>query len=194
MPVTRTYECDDCSWRWTQWHASSSDPYPECPKCAAGAAQWIPGKFAITGVKSKAVDMAQRIMEEDYGLTDARDNLREGDTVVKAPAPVQTAEAETLTRAMLEAARETGAADLSPDQAEAVKQFWQHPGMTPAPLQQKVAEAQMQAPAARSMGNDPIGNLHTAAKKAFGHVPDGAPAAHTMNLQVVSRADPSKLN
>lgn len=192
MPVTRTYRCDDCAWTWNHFHARNDEPYPECPKCEESKAQWVPQSFAITGVKSKAVDMAQQIMEEDFGFTDARDNLREGDTVVKGPAPIQTAEAEQLTQMMVEQAREMGN-EVDPNVAQGVKEFWQHPGQTPPALAQKMMEAQASAPVARATGDDPIGNLHKSAEKAFGKLPEGAPAAAAMNLQVLSRADPSKL-
>lgn len=162
MPVTRIYACDECAYEWRFFHMRSDEPYPDCPQCAADRARSLPTMFAITGTKAKAVDMAQRIAEEDYGLTDMNDNLREGDIAAKAPPPVQAAEAEALTRAMKDMAPE-----ITDAQAEAVKNFWQ-PGSSVAPQAMQQTVAAPGAAAARALGADPVEMVHKSAKKAEG--------------------------
>jgi hypothetical protein len=60
-----------------------------------------------------------RYAEEDFGMTNMHDNLREGDIAAKAPSPVQTAEAEQLTRAMMDATPTCPGAGC-----EQVNNFW----------------------------------------------------------------------
>lgn len=157
MPVTRRYACDQCEHEWTFLHLKRDEPYPDCPRCEAQAAASLPTMFAINTVKSKAVDFAQKMAEEDYGLTDMNDNMREGDVAAKAPPPIQTAEAEALTRMMKDTVP-----DCTDEQAQAVKNFWQ-PGSSVAPAQ----ATQMAAPgaaAARQLGADPVQMLHKSEK------------------------------
>lgn len=87
MSVVRTYRCKTCEHTWDVFHASSDDPIPECPHCD-GRADWQPGGFAIKGHASKAGDMAQQMLVDDYGLDPStiNDRQREGDTAYKAPA------------------------------------------------------------------------------------------------------------
>jgi hypothetical protein len=176
MPVTRKYLCD-CGYEWSAFHMSRDEPTPECPACTSTLAANIPAGFNITGTKAKAVDMAQQIMEQDYGLTDAHDNLREGDIVAKAPPPVQEAEAQMLTRAMKDMAP-----DLTDQQAEAVRSFWKT-GSAGSTVQDMAQVAVPGAAAARSMGADPIELLHkgeAAVEKASGR--------RGMKLDIVGRA------
>jgi len=79
MAIVRTYCCDLCGAKFDKLHFDRSEPPPPCPGCEALQARQVPAGFAITGSKSKAVDITQNIVEKDYGLTDMRDNLREGD-------------------------------------------------------------------------------------------------------------------
>lgn len=159
MPVTRRYACDQCDHEWTYLHLSRDEPYPECPECAAQAAASLPTLFAITTVKAKAVDHAFRIAQEDYGMTDMNDASREGDIAAKAPPPIQTAEAEALTMAMKEMVP-----DLTHDQAEGVKHFWQ-PGSSFTPSQ-TTALAAPGAAEARALGADPLAMVHQSAAAA----------------------------
>lgn len=177
MPVTRKYACDDCDYEWTYLHLRSDEPYPDCPKCRRMADASLPTSFAITTVKAKAVDMAQKAAEESFGMTDMNDNLREGDIAAKAPPKVQTAEAEALTRMMIDANPE-----LTPAQAEGVKGFWQNgiAGASPEQVAQVVGPA---AAIARASGADPVELVHKADKA---HA--DATGRRGMNLDVVSRS------
>jgi hypothetical protein len=175
MPVTRRYECDECAYQWTFLHLNRDEPYPDCPQCAESAARSMPTLFAITTNKAKAIDMAQKIAEEDYGMTDMNDNLREGDIAVKAPPLVQTAEAEALTQAVKGMNPE-----LTESQAQAVKGFWQ-PGSSTASSMANVAAPA--AAAARQLGADPVEMLHKSEKAAAKQNPRGGP-----KLNIVGRA------
>lgn len=171
MPITRKYLCDECGWEFTVLHWDRDDPVPACPACSSSAKN-IPGSFAIKTNASRAGDMAYRMAEESYGITDANDNLKEGDSFMKAPAPVQTAEAEQLTRAMKEAMPE-----LTDQQAKGVNDFWVK-GMAPEQSQAMDAQAQQGAALARAGGDDPMALLHQGQKETGG----------SMGLEVVGRA------
>lgn len=173
MPVTRRYLCDSCNYEWTHFHLQREEAYPDCPSCAAAEPASIPTTFAITGVKSKAIDYTQRMVEEDYGMTNMRDNMREGDVAAMAPAPVQSREAQELTMAVREAQP-----DLNDAQIEQVNSFWQK-GVSGATPDQVRAQAAPAAAAARSLGADPIEMLHKAEKQA---------GRQGLNLDVVGRA------
>ena len=100
MPVVRTYRCPDCQYQFDKFHGSREEAYPDCPACA-GEVVWQPTSIAIRTHKSAAVDIAQQMAEQDYGLTDINDNQRAGDIAAKAPSPIQTSEAEAIIRAQL---------------------------------------------------------------------------------------------
>lgn len=174
MPVTRTYLCDDCSYRFTQLHMSRDEAAPDCPSCYA-ATHSVPGGFNITGNKSKAMDMVQKIAEEDYGLTNMRDGARDGEVAAMGPSHVQSAEAEQLTRQMMDATPQ-----MAPHQAEAVNAFWKNsmsgspsqapagPQMTPE-ARRDILLAQGAAASSQSSGlsADPVGLLHEAGKRGM---------------------------
>lgn len=181
MPITRRYLCDDCQHEWTQLHWTREEPVPDCPMCETDTARSIPGTFAIKTNVSRAVDYAWEMAQERYGMTDMNDHLKEGDVAAKPPAPIQSAEAEQITRELMKVAQAQGV-DLSSqsglaaaDMNAQVKNFWQ-PSGSPELLQQTVAPA---AAAARADGSDPVQVLHEGAKVATGG---------RMPLDVVGRA------
>jgi len=81
--IIRTYRCEDCQ-EVFDVTCESSDGDPDCPYCKQ-VLVWTPKSFAIGTNKGKAVDVTQKIMEEDYGLSDFNDNMREGDIAAKTP-------------------------------------------------------------------------------------------------------------
>lgn len=91
MAIVRTYCCDDCGTRFDKLHFDRSEPAPECPGCQAIASRQVPAGFSIGGNAAKAGDIAQDIMEKDYGLTNMRDNLRAGDIAAVTPPTLQPA-------------------------------------------------------------------------------------------------------
>ena len=196
---TRMYACNDCGAEFKHWHTSKNEPAPPCPECEATAivedleaesrrgrmaeileAQQPPARGGST--KAKAVEMAYQIAEQDYGMTDMRDNLREGDTAFVKPPQIQTAEAEQITRELVQAGATPEAAQQT---TAAMKgQFWQHekqqgPRMMTAPQMgagpgaelmnavntQPMAVASAGSAAARKDGVDPVKMLHEAGKK-----------------------------
>jgi len=70
--------------------------------------EWRPKSFAIGTVKSKAVDLTQSIIEQDFGLSNLKDNVREGEAYFQPPPPKQTAEIEAETRRDIEITKQTG--------------------------------------------------------------------------------------
>lgn len=120
-PLRRTYECGDCGHRFNHvvWEADA--PHPDCPKCEV-IASYVPPLPGMLTTKSAAIDMAQKIAEEDFGLTNIRDNQRAGDVAAMGPAPMQTAEREAITQQMKEMAdqmQSTGA-EISPQMQTAL--------------------------------------------------------------------------
>lgn len=174
--IRRTLNCTDCGFTWQEYVASSDVPVPECAACQHAETRRIPGPFAITGAKSKAIDMAQQMAEQDYGLTDIRDNQRAGDIAAVGPPPIQTSEAEAITREMVQAGV---SADMAPIMQDAVRNFWQQNGaVSAADTGSAIAAAAPAAAAARASGHDPIGLLHQAGKSG----------ASDIRLNVVGRA------
>lgn len=167
--IRRTYRCADCRYEFKWVHESAEEPLPECPMCVAAAAAanvplvaapvaYVPPLVAINGDKSRAIDAAQQMAEQQFGLTDFNDNQRAGDIAFKGPAPMQTAEREQLVREMVQA----GLPDHLPvAQQEAAANYWQGQlgaATTEATIGQQSVAAQA-SQAAASMGVDPVGIL-----------------------------------
>ena len=91
MAIVRTYHCDDCGTTFDKLHFDRADPAPECPGCQALASKQVPAGFSINGNASKAGDIAQNILEKDYGMTDIRDRQREGDISTITPPHLRAA-------------------------------------------------------------------------------------------------------
>lgn len=88
MPIMREYECGDCGTRFEKLHMHADEPAPECPGCQALAARNVPSAFTIGGsTKSQAIDMTYKMIEQDHGMTNLKDNLREGDTAAPSLSP-----------------------------------------------------------------------------------------------------------
>ena len=82
--ITRTYQCVDCDQYFEVDHESGEEPEPPCPHCDV-VLEWRPKSFAIGTNKGRAVDIAQKIIEQDYGITNMKDSTREGETVLIEP-------------------------------------------------------------------------------------------------------------
>jgi hypothetical protein len=157
MAIYGIYQCGECQHQFRGWREKDGQ-YPKCPECGIEGG-WAPQAPALNGIKAKAIDIAQKIAEETFGMTDMKDNLRQGDTIVKAPPPIQTAESEAMTRELLTAG--VGTPEVAPHLQQYVQNFFGATGAGPSvdPL----ASIQGAAPAAneaRSMGVDPLGLLH----------------------------------
>lgn len=124
-----TYGCSDCGNQWRVETTFQPTSAPDCPRCAAAGAYKPPLPGMLT-TKSAAIDMAQKIAEEDFGLTNIRDNQRAGDTAVVAEAPPTTAQLDAVVREMKQMAEQVGAAQVAPEVANALGGgFWQSGGM-----------------------------------------------------------------
>lgn len=102
--MIRRYRCASCGYRCSRTfaieHADDflSVPCPNCAKVPAPPPDRIAAPL-IVGTKSRAVDVAYRIAEEDFGLTNMRDGMREGDTAfIPPPAPPVNVDPRTITR------------------------------------------------------------------------------------------------
>ena len=173
------FHCDVCDLIFEIRHEGALEVVPDCPACLVagrdgGGSNWLAPMPAIGTTKGKAIDLAQKIAEEDYGLTDMNDNQRAGDIAFKGPAPMQGAEADRLIREMVEYQRQTGPAaplpsgPLAPDGSRQVlvdpalqkENFWQgsQGGSAETTVGQQAA-AKAASDAARAQGVDPVGIL-----------------------------------
>lgn len=92
MPIVRTYHCDSCGTEFEFLHMNSEEPPPPCGLCQSETENAPPNRLAIGGSNAvKAADYAQNMVAAQYGLTDLKTNLREGDTA--APRPQMQTEA-----------------------------------------------------------------------------------------------------
>lgn len=83
--IIRTYRCDDCGDTF-EVTCESADGDPPCPFCER-VLHWQPERFAIGTNRGRALDLTQDIVEQDYKLTNLKDNLREGDVAAMTPPP-----------------------------------------------------------------------------------------------------------
>lgn len=120
--IYRTYECMDCH-QLFEVTCNSDDPDPECPTCTK-VLDWRPVSFNTKSNISRGADLAQTILNEDYGLDNFNDNTREGDTVYKAAA--ETREQREIAKAFEDQAKMLK--DMPNMMPEATKQqaasFW----------------------------------------------------------------------
>lgn len=106
MSIIRTYVCSDCEAVFEQWCESSDELTPPCPNCEKEM-QWQPAGFSIGGSnESKAAQIAQDVMEKDFGLTNYKDNNRPGDVGYIDPTRKTVAEKDAIMQRESEAGRE----------------------------------------------------------------------------------------
>lgn len=172
--ITRTYKCDDCGTVFEVDLDHSSDPDPDCPTCSV-TLQWVPGMFSIATNKGKAMNVTQQILEEDYGLTNWKDNNREGD--IAAMLPVETtadreakARIEQEVQQLAQEQAQLKGQQANPALQAAVKGFWGPTGgAMPSMMAETLLASAKTGPGAGK--TDPIKMLHDG-KKA-GLLPTG---------------------
>ena len=189
--VRREWYCDDCEHQWKTVHDQGEDEdyVPECPVCAQVADE-VRRPIAMRGNAARALDFVQEMAERDYGVTNLRDHLQPGDTANMPPPPIQGAEADAITREIINAG---GVPEKAGDHLQPfVKNFFgsngaaagQAMGANPFGVPTDINSARaMAAPAAaesRSMGADPVGLLHEAGKR-------GLDPTARKNLTIVSK-------
>lgn len=149
MAFWRKYHCKACGHKWDGLHYKREEPAYDCPKCAAQpqvTGAYKPQVFGMKTNRSRAMDMTQKILEEDYGMTDMKDNLREGDIAAKVDNQVA------------KAAQNMGG----------IFQGGAAPGGIP--VEQLMAGAKQYTAQSNKEGRNPMNMFHSAAKK--GYVPD----------------------
>ena len=116
MTVRRTYRCDNCEKEFV-FECSSDDGDPPCPNPDCGKVlEWTPKSFAIGGsIEGKAAAYTYKALEQDYGLTDFRDNARPGDSGI-ITRPETKVEAEAVEREYR--------AQIAQVSKENIQQFW----------------------------------------------------------------------
>lgn len=177
MMVFRTYQCNDCDQVFEVTCDSGNDGDPDCPFCSK-VLQWVPGMFSVRGDKSRALDVTQKIMEDQYGYTNFKDNTREGETVVIPPAAPTTSSNDALMQQISEVAQ-SRSQPLTPVQADMASSFWGAGAQVPQiPVAQVLASAKQSIALANQEGVNPMRLLHEAGKQ--GKLP--------MKINVIARA------
>lgn len=166
--IYRTYECMECGQQFEVAHESGNESFPDCPVCSK-VLQWRPQSFSIGGSNtSKGVDMAQQVLEQDYGLTNYKDNNREGDVGYIAPRKT-AAELDNQMQRESEAGREVvkrmnEITEVRPEHQKQVDTFFG--GQTATIGQNRVSVQQLiQGAKIGPAGVDPMKALHELGKQ-----------------------------
>lgn len=115
--IIRTYQCNECNWQFEVQCESGDDGDPPCPECEK-ILQWVPGMFHVKTDKSRAIDYTQKVVEEDFGLTDLNDRNREGDVAYRAPPAPSAVEREKVERQIREYVAQSTAPVPAPSQPQ----------------------------------------------------------------------------
>jgi hypothetical protein len=162
--VIRTYRCG-CGTEFDYWHDRSDEPPPGCPGCD-GPTSYVPGRISIKTNRSRALDAAQQVAEQRFGLTNMRDNLREGDVAAPPLTPPQREMAEV---AQLMGEQANADKPLTPNQAKMVEGFWGGGAPSGAPYRLPgkgtlLQQARAATAAAKAEDKNPISLLQRAVK------------------------------
>ena len=177
--IIRTYACEDCDAMFEVTHDRGDEPIPDCPRCSV-VLEWRPRPFNITTHKAKSIDMAQTIMEEDYGLSNFKDNNREGD--VGAIMPTENTQDREKRMQMEHEIADMASQVKTPvneAQAQAVQAFWGGPaGQAATPNTMMAQTLLASAKAGPQAGVDAMAGLHNLGKA--GKLPS--------NFRIIARA------
>lgn len=157
MTIRRTYECIDCEQQFTV-ECSADDPDPPCPNPDCGKVlEWRPGMFAIGGSNvGKAASITQKIMEEDFGFSNFRDNAKEGETAI-IPRHETAAETHIVNQTASEITQQ-----ISPEQKQ---QFWGQNAGASTGMGSMTGQSLIQmAKVGPQGGVDPMAMLHSGVK------------------------------
>jgi predicted nucleic acid-binding Zn-ribbon protein len=107
-----TYECERCGHTWKRTYSTIPKKDPPCPKVECIVARSLEDKQrevdnlrqmlesqtapAQVGanVQVRAVDETAKVVMEDYGMTNLKDNVRQGESVAPTLAPEQQRQAD----------------------------------------------------------------------------------------------------
>lgn len=103
MATRYTLRCTECGRHWKQVVPRGCEPSLKCPNLSCGHEQVQRG-FDPTGpapgyIGSNVTRLVDRVAEDvmhDYGMTNLKDNLREGDTMAPPLAPKLQQQADTF--------------------------------------------------------------------------------------------------
>lgn len=143
--IIREYRCPDCGEVFEHFHASYDDPPLETHALCKARLEKLPSVFRTRGTALKAANAMYRIAEEDMGVTNMKDNLREG-------------EVAAITK------------PLSPELEKMKREFFRPQGPSntaafTAPQQEMVALAKQATKQARAEGApNPMEQLHRSFK------------------------------
>ena len=161
--IRRRLRCTDCEHVFEVRVERREDPLPECPMCtqASAALPSMPAVRASPEARAKvdAVEMAWKMAQEDYGMTDMRDHVKPGDVVAKGPAPMQTAERQSIQQEIAELVGPAAAEQLNPDQQLQVQDFWKGPTQAPAVGAEQMGAARAASQDAVAAGVDALSVL-----------------------------------
>lgn len=165
--IYRLYQCKECEAYFECEFESGTDPDPECPACNI-TLDWRPTKFNIGTNKGKSIDVAQKIISEDFNVTNLRDNQREGDIAFMGSAPTreETDAKEKLAHQMREFAAQSET-PRNPQLEQTVKGFFGG-GQLGASIDigQALAAART-GPGAYTKDHNPITMLHNSGAKGL---------------------------
>lgn len=91
MAKSRHYKCKSCAHTWWQvYEYGASENQVFCPECDVHHGRMAPVNVKVdaTGKVGKAAGVMYDMLEKDYGMTDLKDNLRQGDVAAKVSNPV----------------------------------------------------------------------------------------------------------
>jgi len=163
MPVIRTFACDNCNQQF-EVTQNMDDPAPDCPFCSK-VLDWVPGMFNVSTSKSRAMDVTQNILEQDYGLTDFNDNMREGDIAAKNVAAAGSQKSNAEIRQLSEVAQAMGQ-PMTPQQQAMAANYWGGGAVSQSlPAAEMLSNARSATAAANADGVNPMTLLHKAGKQ-----------------------------
>lgn len=163
VSITRQLRCDDCGLTFTQRCENREDEVADCPECEISARQ-VPGSVAIGTNKGRAIDFAQQVAEEDYGLTNIRDNQRVGDISAMAPTAPTAREDQAFIQQMKEYQEQTTGQPVAV-QPQAPRQGVDWGGSAAEQIGVQTGGANLTTPIrGTGQGPDPMGALHSSVR------------------------------
>jgi len=156
--IRRTYACSDCE-REFVFECSPDDPDPPCPNPDCDKVlDWRPVSFAIGGSnEGKAAALTYKALEQDYGLSNFRDNARAGDSGIVQRQETKV-ESEKVEREFHEQV-----AQMSP---EKTAQFWGQNAGSATGMASMTGQSLIQmAKVGPQATIDPIRDLHDRARR-----------------------------
>lgn len=159
-------KCGKCKRLYKNWIDKSApeDEVPPCTYCHPPPPIAAVTRMNIGTNKGKAIDYVQKYAEQQFGMTDMRDNLREGDIAAKLT-PAQSKIADEM-KLMQKAVNDP--LSLTTTQREMARTFWGGTGQGSAfslpNANQLLAGAKAGARAANAEGLNPLTMLHSGLK------------------------------